>query len=87
VVPEEKSKQTRIREGVIGVLERVGLEGRIGQIGEEGFESIGLCFSITKETFRFHSATCSCNAELRGAVTLSRIFSQTRISMDFPKIH
>jgi hypothetical protein len=64
-------------------LEREGLEGWIGEIGEEGFESIGLCFSITKETFRFHSATCSCNAELRGAVTLQRIFSQTRISIDF----
>ncbi len=39
-------------------LEREGFEGWIGKIGEEGFESNGLCFSITKETFRFHSATC-----------------------------
>ncbi len=48
---------------------------REGMNGEGEFEGIIVCLSITKETFRFHSATCSwwtkrsCNSDF------SRIFS------------
>jgi hypothetical protein len=40
-------------------------------------------FNLTKETFRFHIATWSCNVELREAVTLSQIFPKYR---DFLRI-
>ncbi len=48
----------------------------MGEIVKRGFEEI--CFSLTKEAFRFRSASCSCIFELFEAVGISRIF--------FPKL-
>ncbi len=45
----EKKERDRIRDGKYGERE----------IREGGVERIFLCFNITEEKFRFHSANCS----------------------------